>query len=108
LENSTEVLNITHEYDTSLRNEFLSEMAKKYIWWETQEEALIFPQKILAQVMNLGTWDDSCTLVQLFSENELKNVIENAQAGQFRPRSWHFWCYRLIGSILPMPVRIFK
>ena len=88
--------------------EFLSNMANKYIWWETTDEALTSPQRVLAQIMNIGTWDDSCVLVQLFSNAELIEVLENASAGQFRPRSWHFWCYRLIGNVLPMPLRGYK
>jgi hypothetical protein len=110
MENTTEISCLIHrnEYDKPSRFEYLFEMAKKYIWWKTPEEALINTQGVLAQIMNIGTWNDSCTLVQLFSEKELKEVIENAEAGQFRPRSWHFWCYRLIGNVLPMPQRTFR
>ena len=87
------------------RIEFLANMADKYIWWKTTDEVLGSPQRVLAQIMNIGTWNDTCVLVQLFSSKELKEVLENASAGYFRARSWHFWCYRLIGKVLPMPIR---
>jgi hypothetical protein len=117
MENTADILYSTQKnsYDKSAcplaevtRMDFLSKMASKYIWWKTPEEALVYPQSVLAQIMNFGTWNDSCTLVQLFSESELKEVIENTKPGQFRPRSWHFWCYRLIGNVLPMPHRTFR
>ena len=37
----------------------LKEMARTYIWWMTPDEAFDFPQRIVAQVMNVGTFRDS-------------------------------------------------
>lgn len=94
--------------DTLSHMEFLLSMAKKYIWWKTPEEALIYPQSILAQIMNIGVWDDLCLLVCLFSSEELTEVLKNAEVGQFNPRSWYFWSYRLIGHVPIMPQRVFE
>ena len=99
MENTAEKLSYT---------EFLSKMAKKYIWWETPEEVMTRPQRILVQVMDIGVWDDLCALVDFFSSGELLEALLNAEAGQFRPRSWYFWCYRLIGHVPPMPQRKYK
>jgi hypothetical protein len=33
-------------------------MAKKYIWWEAPEDAVEFPDRVIAQVMNLVDWPD--------------------------------------------------
>ncbi|MDR2845181.1 MAG: hypothetical protein LBV28_03705 [Puniceicoccales bacterium] len=30
-----------------------------YIWWKTPEEALAFPVLLVAQVMNIGTFEDT-------------------------------------------------
>lgn len=90
------------------QTEFLTNMAVKYIWWETPEEAIAHPRRILVQVMEIGVWDDLCVLVSLFSNEDLLEALLNAEAGQFRPRSWHFWCYRLIGHVQPMPEREYK
>jgi len=30
----------------------------KYIWWKTPDEAVEFPERLLAQVMSIGDWDD--------------------------------------------------
>lgn len=90
---------------TNSSMEFLSSMARKYIWWKPAAESLRFPMAILAQVMNIGTWDDLCDLVKHFSEKQLLEILENAECGQFSPRSWHFWSHRLAGHLLPMPKR---
>lgn len=32
----------------------LRDLAKKYIWWMTPEQAMENPKRVMAQVMNLG------------------------------------------------------
>jgi hypothetical protein len=83
---------------------FLEKAAARYIWWESANEAC--PQKILAQVMNIGSWDDMCKLVELFSREELLNVLDTAHIGQFNERSWHFWYNRFSNKIPQMPKRV--
>ena len=85
---------------------FLAKAARRYVWWETVDEAMAYPQKILAQVMNIGTWDDMCNLVELFSQIDLLDVLNAADIGQFNERSWHFWYNRFSEEIPPMPKRI--
>jgi hypothetical protein len=84
---------------------FLSRAARRYVWWETTNDALEYPQRVLAQVMNIGVWKDMCDLVEIFSPQELLDVLDNAEAGQFNERSWSFWHNRLTGNIPPMPKR---
>lgn len=78
-----------------LRSQFLRDMAACYIWWKTPDHALAHPQRILAQVMNLGLWEDICTLARIFTANELRAVLCSAEAGQFNGRSWAFWHCKL-------------
>ena len=85
--------------------EFLSRMSS-YIWWKTRDEAMEYPQRILAQLMDMGTLEDTRELEKLFSPDELMEVLNEAEAGQFRPRSWSFWHCRITGEEAPaMPVR---
>ena len=35
--------------------ETLMALARKYIWWKTAEEAVEFPYRVFAQVMNSGS-----------------------------------------------------
>jgi len=95
---------------TTLMNEaqkvFLANAAQRYIWWETANYAIVNPQKILAQVMNIGVWDDICKLVELFHEKDLIEVLNMADIGQFNERSWHFWHNRFTDKVPSMPKRI--
>lgn len=85
--------------------DFLLKAARQYVWWKTPEEALFYPARVIAQIMNIGDWDDLCRLTELFTKQELADVLKNAEIGQFNPRSWSFWSYRLIGDIPEMPRR---
>ena len=87
------------------QRKFLLNAAKRYIWWKNPEEAILYPQRVLAQVMNIGVWDDLCELVELFPEQDLSDVLKNAEIGQFSGRSWSFWNYRLTGEVPDMPER---
>lgn len=87
-------------------------LAAKYIWWKTPDEALLTPTRVVAQVMDIGEWEDVLRLIDEAGEDALRSVLRQAEAGQFRPRSWHYWHYRLglarLGEVPPLPVRRFE
>jgi hypothetical protein len=89
----------------------LRSLAARYVWWKTPDEVMIFPDRVAAQVMNLGTFDDLTEMVEAVGEEYLRGVLERAEAGQLDARSWHYWHYRLgmaeygKRSVPPMPVR---
>jgi hypothetical protein len=91
--------------------ECLRRLASHYVWWKTPEEAMQFPDRVAAQVMNLGDWDDVFELVEIAGEDYLRGILQNAEAGQLNVRSWHYWHYRLglaeygVRPVPPMPVR---
>lgn len=67
------------------------------------------PERVVAQVMNIGDYDDVLALATLTGEDYLRGVLRAAEIGQFSPRSWAYWHYRL-GLALPdhvpaMPTR---
>ena len=70
-------------------------LAKTYIWWEPPAETLARPVRLVAQVMDLGTWDDCLALGRCFGKTMMRAALKNAQPGWFRPRSWTYWHYRL-------------
>ena len=90
-------------------NELLKELARKYIWWKSPDEALQAPQRIIAQVMNLGDYDDVLRLANTLGDEALLETVAHAEAGQFNERSWHYWHYRLrlakLGEVPPLPAR---
>jgi len=91
----------------------LERLAPRYIWWKSAEEAMLFPDRVAAQVMNIGDWNDVVDMVEAVGEDYLRTVLRHAEAGQLNERSWHFWHYRLglaeygVRPVPPMPVRKF-
>jgi hypothetical protein len=67
------------------------------------------PERLIAQVMNIGTYDDVCTLVKLAGDDALRDVIAHTEIGWFNKRSWRYWYYRLglaeVDQVPPMPTR---
>lgn len=91
------------------KQELLMDLARKYIWWKTPADAVAMPERIMAQVMDIGDYLDVQALANQVGEDALREVLVHAQAGQFNERSWAYWNYRLgLGSVdylAPMPVR---
>ena len=91
--------------------EALRTYARKYLWWLTPEEALARPERIIAQVMNLGDYADVQALAALVGDEVLRDVLRQASAGQFNERSWAYWHYRLglaePDQVPPLPKRAF-
>src|SRR5208282_5599407 len=75
--------------------ELLLGLAKKYLWWKVPQESLIRPQRIIAQVMDLGEFGDVKRMAETLGDDQLRNAILHAEPGQFRERSWEYWHYRL-------------
>lgn len=78
----------------------LTRWAARYIWWKSVPDAMRYPDRIIAQVMNIGAYEDVQTLVERFGAEALRDVVRHAEAGQFNARSWAYWHYRL-GLISP-------
>jgi hypothetical protein len=91
--------------------EALKPFASKYVWWKTPDEAVRMPQHVIAQVMNLGDYDDVQRLAAEVGNSVLREAVMDAQAGQFNERSWAYWHYRLglcgVDRVPPLPVRSF-
>ena len=69
----------------------LKRLASKYIWWKTPEEAVAMPERVIAQVMNLGDYADAHELAELLGDAALINVLSHAQGGQFNDRSYEWF-----------------
>jgi hypothetical protein len=89
--------------------DLLSHFATKYVWWKPADEALRLPDRVIAQVMNLGDYDDVQALSAHLGEDRLRDVVRHAEAGQLDERSWTYWHYRLglaaPEQVPPMPQR---
>ena len=93
----------------------LARLAARYIWWKPVDDALRYPDRIIAQVMNIGDYEDAQALVEVVGEQALREVVHHAEAGQFNERSWVYWHIRLglapadaSEAFPPLPVRDFS
>lgn len=78
-----------------ISQESLKPLASKYIWWKPPEEAVVMPERVIAQVMNIGDYSDDQALASQVDDEVLRDVLTHAEAGQFNERSWAYWHYRL-------------
>jgi hypothetical protein len=89
----------------------LKHLASKYVWWKTPDEAVDMPDRVIAQVMNIGDYADVQQLANQVGDDVLREVVTHAQAGQFGQRSWAYWHYRLglatVDNVPAMPLRKF-
>ncbi len=87
----------------------LKYFAAKYVWWQEPDVAVCQPERVIAQVMELGDYDDVQKLTAAVDEEDLRRVLLHAEAGQFSARSWAYWHYRLglsePGKVPPLPPR---
>ena len=99
---------INHKIDVQV----IQAMAKKYIWWQTPSEAATWPERVIAQVINIGDFDDAKFLIENMGSGALIKALKSAQAGWFNERSWHYWHYRLqlckLEEVPALPVRRFN
>lgn len=96
---------------THIDRDQLKALAGKYVWWKTPDEAVTMPQRVIAQVMNIGDYDDVQALARQVGDDVLRDVLRHAEGGQFNARSWAYWHYRLglsgIDQVPKLPVRRF-
>jgi len=87
----------------------LQRLAEKYICWKTPSEAVAMPERVVAQVMNIGDYDDVQAVAAQAGDDSFRDVLTHAEIGQFDERSWVYWHYRLgiaqPGHVPPMPRR---
>ncbi|MCL2022219.1 MAG: hypothetical protein FWG81_09105 [Betaproteobacteria bacterium] len=95
----------------SISRKPLKRLAGRYIWWKTPDEAVTMPERVVAQVMNIGDYADVQLLVSEVGDEALREVLTHAEAGQFNERSWAYWHYRLglaaVDQVPALPARRF-
>lgn len=89
----------------------LEPLAARWIWWQPAAQSLRQPEQVIAQVMDIGTYEAVMRLRQELGDRRLAGVLQQAQAGWFSPRSWTYWHRKLgitpSGPVPPLPQRPF-
>ncbi len=87
----------------------LTNFARKYVWWQEPECAVTDPHRVIAQVMDIGTFEDVRALLERVGPAEFEAALRDARPGEFSERSWHYWHLVLgvtqLDSIPPLPIR---
>lgn len=60
--------------------DLLKQMAKNYIWWKTPDEAIKYPNRIIAQVMDVGDWYDVEKLIAAVGKKTIYGSITNCRS----------------------------
>jgi hypothetical protein len=90
----------------------ITEFGRKYLWWQPADGHAHSEDRIIAQTMNIGTYDDILLLERTVGQARLVKVMLGAAAGWINDRSWAFWRGRLslaTGAAIPVgpPRRVF-
>jgi hypothetical protein len=78
-----------------ISQQMIAELGRKYLWWEPVGDGPHSDDRILAQTMNLGTFDDIVQLEAVIGGARLVDIMKRAEPGWFSDRSWEFWRGRL-------------
>ncbi len=62
----------------------LTSLARKYVWWKTPAEALEMPERVIAQVMNMGDYAD----VQQLAHQVGDDVLLTRARGRIGTIGW--------------------
>ena len=73
----------------------IAEFGRKYLWWEPVNGQPHSEDRIIAQTMNLSTYDDILLLEEVVGNARLLEVMWRAEPGWINDRSWEFWRGRL-------------
>jgi hypothetical protein len=80
---------------TGPAEDVIAALGRKYLWWKPVDGHLHSVDRIIAQTMNLGTYDDILLLEETLGRARLAEVMLQAQPGWLSDRSWEFWRGRL-------------
>jgi hypothetical protein len=78
--------------------------ARKYLWWKPVSNQPHSEDRVIAQTMNLGTYDDILLLERTVGKSLLVEIMLRAEPGWIGDRSWEFWRGRLTfatGAAIP-------
>jgi len=82
----------------------LSELERKFFWWEPVGSQPRSETRILAQAMSLASFEDVRRLETVLGPHRLADVMLRAEPGWISERSWEFWRGRLqlaTGTAIP-------
>lgn len=86
----------------------VSEVARRLLWWKTEEQWFQDEPRLIAQIMVLGDLEDTRALLSVYPAEQLKAVLDDPPPGVFTPQAWNFWHLYLGKELSPLPKRSFR
>lgn len=80
---------------SDISSESLSDLEKRYFWWEPVTSEPRSKARVVAQAMNLALFEDMKHLESHLGYDCLVEAMLAAEPGWFSDRSWEFWRGRL-------------
>jgi hypothetical protein len=80
----------------NLPTELMSELENRFFWWEPVGLSPRSSVRILAQAMNLASFEDVLRFERILGSDRLAEVMLGAEPGWLNDRSWEFWRGRLV------------
>jgi len=79
----------------TLPADLAAELESKFFWWEPVDSWPRSRARILAQAMNLASFDDIRRLEKILGPDRLADAMLEVEPGWISERSWEFWRGRL-------------
>ena len=87
----------------SLSPDLMAALENKYFWWEPVGSQPRSPARILAQAMDLASFEDVRRLEKALGPHLLAEALLKAEPGWITERSWEFWRGRL-APVISRPI----
>lgn len=68
-----------------------AEVARRVVWFEEPEKALVDPVRFMAYAMTYAHHTDMRVIRQFVSDDEIREALDSAPPGIIDPRSWAYW-----------------
>jgi hypothetical protein len=84
------------------------DIARRIIWFESPERALVDPIRFIAYAMTYARHEDMRVIRCYVSDDDFREALDHAPAGIVDPRSWAYWNSKLGRyPAPPLPIRRF-
>jgi hypothetical protein len=70
-------------------------LAPRYLWWRRDFDFQTDLGALVAQVMDIGDFQDAHDLLNQLGPEPFVAVLREARPGALRPKSWSYWHYKL-------------
>ncbi|HEX3730407.1 MAG TPA: hypothetical protein VHV47_11425 [Opitutaceae bacterium] len=73
-------------------------LAKRYLRWQSLEETLERPLRLVAAIMDAGTGEECALIRRFFGPARMRRALQQADHGWFQPGPWDYW-HRHLGLV---------